>query len=148
MWMLTPEEDPTLGSLQLLLRHVAGGIILAFGVLLVVSLSEHRLPGADRYLDFFAMALIAGVAGACAGAGRRFLSVLRLLRGQAKPLDSAARSTLRQYRFAFGLGVALFFFFAVILFLLAVSIGTGHGEWVSWMPDLPRRRGLVDLLFR
>ena len=139
MWMLTSEEDdPTLGSLSLLLRYTIGGIILAFGVLLVVLAIEQRLLSSDRYLDLFVMTLLAGVAGACAGAGRRFLAALRLLRGQAEPLGAAARSLRNQYQFAYRLGVAVFFLSAPLLFLLAVGIGTGHGEWLSWMPDISR----------
>jgi hypothetical protein len=141
MWMLTSEEDdPTLESIFLFLRYIGGGIVLAFGVLLVVSLIEHRSVSADRYLDFFVMALMAGTAGASAGAGRRFYSNLRLLYGQANELEPAARSLRRQYRAVYWFGMAVFSLSAGIVFLLAVSIGTGHGEWVSWIPELHRSR--------
>ncbi len=148
MWMLTSEEDdPSRESLTRFLRHIGGSVALAFGVLLVVSMVEKRPLSGDWYLDCFVMALLAGVAGASAGAGRIFVSALRALSLSKESPDPAARSLRRQYRVVYGFGVLMFFFFAAILFLLAVSIGTGHHEWVSWMPDLPRRRGLVDLLF-
>jgi hypothetical protein len=149
MWMLTSEEDdPARESLSRFLRHIGGSVALAFGVLLVVSLVEKRPLSGDRYPDCFVMALLAGVAGASAGAGRRLFSALRALSVSKGSPDPAARSLRKQYLVVYGFGALMFFFFAAILFLLAVSIGTGHGEWVSWMPHLARRRGLIDLLLR
>jgi hypothetical protein len=91
--------------------------------------------------------LLSGVAGACAALGRFMVSPLLAPTVPSEDLAPEARSLRRQYRVVFWFGVLMFFFFAAILFLLAVSIGTGHREWVSWMPDLPRRRGLIDLIF-
>ena len=123
-------------------------IALAFLITIVTSLIDGRPFSQDRLLDLFAMTLLAGVAGACAALGRFMLSPLLAPTVPSEDLAPEARSLRRQYRVVFWLGVIMFFFFAAILFLLAVSIGTGHKEWVSWMPELPRRRGLIDLLFR
>ena len=122
-------------------------VALAFVITIVTSLVDGRPFSQDRLLDLFAMTLLAGVAGACAALGRFMLSPLLAPTVPSEDLAPEARSLRRQYRVVFWLGVLMFFFFAAILFLLAVSIGTGHREWVSWMPDLPRRRGLIDLIF-
>ena len=128
--------------------HILAFIALAFLITIVTSLIEGRPFSQDRLLDLFAMTILAFVAGACAALGRFMLSPLLAPTVTSEDLAPEARSLRRQYRVVFWLGVIMFFLFGAILFLLAVSIGTGHGEWVSWMPDLPRRRGLVDLLFR
>ena len=122
-------------------------VALAFVITIVTSLVDGRPFSQDRLLDLFAMTLLAGVAGACAALGRFMLSPLLAPTVPSEDLAPEARSLRRQYRVIFWFGVLMFFFFAAILFLLAVSIGTGHREWVSWMPDLPRRRGLIDLIF-
>lgn len=128
--------------------NILASIALAFLITIVTSLIDGRPFSQDRLLDLFAMTLLAGVAGACAALGRFMLSPLLAPTVPSEDLAPEARSLRRQYRVVFWLGVIMFFFFAAILFLLAVSIGTGHREWVSWMPELPRRRGLIDLLFR
>lgn len=128
--------------------NILASIALAFLITIVTSLIDGRPFSQDRLLDLFAMTLLAGVAGACAALGRFMLSPLLAPTVPSEDLAPEARSLRRQYRVVFWLGVIMFFFFAAILFLLAVSIGTGHKEWVSWMPELPRRRGLIDLLFR
>ena len=122
-------------------------VALAFVITIVTSLVDGRPFSQDRLLDLFAMTLLAGVAGACAALGRFMLSPLLAPTVPSEDLAPEARSLRRQYRVICWFGVLMFFFFAAILFLLAVSIGTGHREWVSWMPDLPRRRGLIDLIF-
>lgn len=128
--------------------NILASIALAFLITIVTSLIDGRPFSQDRLLDLFAMTLLAGVAGACAALGRFMLSPLLAPTVPSEDLAPEARSLRRQYRVVFWLGVIMFFFFAAILFLLAVSIGTGRKEWVSWMPELPRRRGLIDLLFR
>ena len=142
----TEEAVPT--RRPALVAHILAFIALAFLITIVTSLVDGRPFSQDRPLDLFAMTLLAGVAGACATLGRFMLSPLLAPTVPSEDLAPEARSLRRQYRVVFWLGVIMFFFFAAILFLLAVSIGTGHKEWVSWMPELPRRRGLIDLLFR
>ncbi len=122
-------------------------VALAFVVTIVASLVDGRPFGQDRLPDLLVMTLLSGVAGACAALGRFMLSPLLAPTVPSEDLAPEARSLRRQYRAVFWCGVLMFFFFAAILFLLAVSIGTGHREWVSWMPHLPRRRGLIDLIF-
>jgi hypothetical protein len=122
-------------------------VALAFVITIVTSLIDGRPFGQDRLPDLFVMTLLSGVAGACAALGRFMVSPLLAPTVPSEDLAPEARSLRRQYRVVFWFGVLMFFFFAAILFLLAVSIGTGHREWVSWMPDLPRRRGLIDLIF-
>ena len=129
--------------------HILVFVALAFLITIVTSLIDGRPFGQDCLPDLFVMTLLSAVAGACAALGR-FMFLLASLPSQTVPaadLAPEARSLRRQYRAVFWFGVLMFFFFAAILFLLAVSIGTGHREWVSWMPDLPRRRGLIDLIF-
>jgi hypothetical protein len=122
-------------------------VALAFLITIIASLVDGRPFGQDRLPDLFVMTLLSAVAGACAALGRFMLSPLLAPTVPSEELAPEARSLRRQYRVVFWFGVLMFFFFAAILFLLAVSIGTGHREWVSWMPHLPRRRGLIDLIF-
>ena len=142
----TEETEPT--DKPPFVSHASAFVVLAFLTMVVTSLVDGRPFGEDRYLDFFAMAFLAAVAGASAALGRFFLSGLLAPMEPAENLTPEARSLRRQYRAVFWFGVILTFFFAAMLLLLAVSIGTGHSEWVSWVPDLPRRRGLTDLILR
>lgn len=145
---MSPTEEAAPTSQAAFVSNILIFVALAFIVTIVTSLIDGRPFSQDRLLDLFAMTLLAGVAGACAALGRFMLSPLLAPAAPSEDLATEARSLRRQYRVVFWFGVLMFFFFAAILFLLAVSIGTGHREWVSWMPDLPRRRGLIDLLFR
>jgi|LauGreDrversion4_2_1035121.scaffolds.fasta_scaffold74895_2 hypothetical protein len=147
---MSPTEEAAPTRQPAFVSNILIFVALAFVVTIVASLIDGRPFGQDRLPDLFVMTLLAGVAGACAALGR-FMFLLASLPSQTVPsedLTPEVRSMRRQYRVVFWLGVLMFFFFAAILFLLAVSIGTGHREWVSWMPALPRRRGLIDLLFR
>ena len=145
---MSPTEEAAPTSQAAFVSNILIFVALAFVITIVASLVDGRPFSQDRLLDLFAMTLLAGVAGACAALGRFMLSPLLAPAAPSEDLATEARSLRRQYRVVFWFGVLMFFFFAAILFLLAVSIGTGHREWVSWMPDLPRRRGLIDLLFR
>lgn len=145
---MSPTEEAAPTSQPAFVSNILIFVALAFIVTIVTSLIDGRPFSQDRLLDLFAMTLLAGVAGACAALGRFMLSPLLAPAAPSEDLAPEARSLRRQYRVVFWFGVLMFFFFAAILFLLAVSIGTGHREWVSWMPDLPRRRGVIDLLFR
>ncbi len=142
----TEETEPT--EKPPFISHASGFVVVALLIMIVTSLIDGRPFSEDRYLDFFAMALLAAAAGASAALGRSFLSPLLAPMEPAENLTPDARSLRRQYRAVFWFSVVMFFFFAAIFLLLALSIGTGHAEWVSWMPDLPRRRGLIDLLLR
>ena len=144
---MSPTEEAAPTSQPAFVAHILVFVALAFLVMIVASLIDGRPFSQDRLLDLFAMTLLSGVAGACAALGRFMLSPLLAPTVPSEDLAPEARSLRRQYRVVFWLGVIMFFFFAAILFLLAVSIGTGHREWVSWMPSLPRRRGLIDLIF-
>ena len=144
---MSPTEEAAPTSQPAFVAHILVFVALAFLVMIVASLIDGRPFSQDRLLDLFAMTLLSGVAGACAALGRFMLSPLLAPTVPSGDLAPEARSLRRQYRAVFWFGVLMFFFFAAILFLLAVSIGTGHREWVSWMPSLPRRRGLIDLLF-
>ena len=145
---MRPAEEAAPSRQPAFVAHILAFVALAFLITIVTSLMDGRPFGQDRLLDLFPMTLLAGVAGACAALGRFMLSTLLAPAAPSEELAPEASSLRRQYRVVFWFGVLMFFFFAAILFLLAVSIGTGHGEWVSWMPHLPRRRGLIDLLFR
>lgn len=145
---MSPTEEAVPTSQPAFVSNILFFVALAFLITIGTSLIDGRPFSQDRLLDLFAMTLLAGVAGACAALGRFMLSPLLAPTVPSEDLAPEARSLRRQYRVVFWLGVLMFFFFAAILFLLAVSIGTGHKEWVSWMPELPRRRGLIDLLFR
>ena len=140
------EAAPT--SQPAFVSHILVFVALAFLITIIATLVDGRPFGQDRLPDLFVMTLLSAVAGACAALGRFMLSPLLAPTVPSEELAPDARSLRRQYRIVFWFGVLMFFFFAAILFLLAVSIGTGHREWVSWMPALPRRRGLIDLLFR
>ncbi len=144
---MSPIEEAAPTSQPAFVSNILILVALAFVVTVVTSLVDGRPFGQDRLPDLFVMTLLAGVAGACAALGRFMLSPLLAPTVPSGDLAPEARSLRRQYRAVFWFGVLMFFFFAAILFLLAVSIGTGHREWVSWMPSLPRRRGLIDLLF-
>ena len=145
---MRPAEEAAPTSQPAFVSPILVFVALAFVITIVTSLFDGRPFGQDRLPDLFVMTLLSGVAGACAALGRFMLSPLLAPTVPSEDLTPEARSLRRQYRVVFWFGVLMFFFFAAILFLLAVSIGTGHGEWVSWMPHLPRRRGLIDLLFR
>jgi hypothetical protein len=145
---MRPAEEAAPTRQPAFVSHILVFVALAFVITIVTSLIDARPFGPDRRLDLFAMSLLAGGAGACAALGRFMLSPLLAPTVPSEDLTPEARSLQRQYRAVFWFGVLMFFFFAAILFLLSVSIGTGHREWVSWMPDLPRRRGLIDLLLR
>lgn len=144
---MSPTEEAAPTRQPAFVSNILIFVALAFLITIVTSLIDERPFSQDRLLDLFAMTLLSGVAGACAALGRFMLSPLLAPTVPSEELAPEARSLRRQYRVVFWFGVLMFFFFAVILFLLAVSIGTGHREWVSWMPDLPRRRGLIDLIF-
>ena len=145
---MRPAEEAAPTRQPAFVSHILVFVALAFVITILTSLIDGRPYGPDRRLDLFAMSLLAGGAGACAALGRFMLSPLLAPTVPSEDLAPEARSLHRQYRAVFWFGVLMFFFFAAILFLLSVSIGTGHREWVSWMPDLPRRRGLIDLLLR
>jgi hypothetical protein len=144
---MRPAEEAAPTSQPAFVSPILVFVALAFVITIVTSLVDGRPFGQDRLPDLFVMTLLSGVAGACAALGRFMLSPLLAPTVPSEDLTPEARSLRRQYRVVFWFGVLMFFFFAAILFLLAVSIGTGHREWVSWMPDLPRRRGLIDLIF-
>jgi len=144
---MSPTEKAAPTSQPAFVSNILIFVALAFLVTIVTSLIDGRPFGQDRLPDLFVMTLLSGVAGACAALGRFILSPLLAPTVPSEDLAPEARSMRRQYQAVFWFGVLMFFFFAAILFLLAVSIGTGHREWVSWMPSLPRRRGLIDLLF-
>ena len=144
---MRPAEEAAPTSQPAFVSPILVFVALAFVITIVTSLFDGRPFGQDRLPDLFVMTLLSGVAGACAALGRFMLSPLLAPTVPSEDLTPEARSLRRQYRVVFWFGVLMFFFFAAILFLLAVSIGTGHREWVSWMPDLPRRRGLIDLIF-
>jgi hypothetical protein len=145
---MRPTEEDAQPKPPAFMVHIAGFIAGAFLIMVVMSLIDGRPFSPDRSIDFLAMALLAGGAGACAALGRFLLSPLLAPTVPAEDLSPEARSLRRQYRAVFWFGATLTFFFAGLLMLLALSIGTGHAEWVSWMPNLPRRRGLLDLLLR
>ena len=145
---MTPTEDTEQPNKPPFVSHALGFVAFAFVLMVVVSFVDGRPFSEDRHIDFFAMALLAAAAGACAALGRFFLSPLLAPMEPTENLTPEARSLRRQYRAVFWFGVVMFFFFAAIFLLLGLSIGTGHAEWVSWMPDLPRRRGLIDLILR
>ena len=144
---MSPTEEAAPTSQPAFVSNILIFVALAFVVTIVASLVDGRAFSQDRLPDLFVMTLLSGVAGACAALGRFILSPLLAPTVPSGDLAPEARSLRRQYRAVFWFGVLMFFFFAAILFLLAVSIGTGHREWVSWMPHLPRRRGLIDLIF-
>ena len=144
---MSPTEEAAPTSQPPFVSDILVFVALAFLITIIASLVDGRPFGQDRLPDLFVMTLLSAVAGACAALGRFMLSPLLAPTVPSEELAPEARSLRRQYRVVFWFGVLMFFFFAAILFLLAVSIGTGHREWVSWMPHLPRRRGLIDLIF-
>lgn len=145
---MNPTEETAPSNNPPFVSHALGFVVFAFLIMVVTSLVDGRPWAADRYLDLFVMALLAAIAGTSAALGRLLLSRLLAPTEPAENLTPEARSLRRQYRAAFWFGVTLTFFFAAMLLLIAMSIGTGHSEWLSWMPELPRRRGLIDLLLR
>lgn len=91
-------------------------------------------------MDLVATAVLAAAAGFCLAFARTTLSALRAPMPPDETLDPAARSLRRQYRAVYWFSVGMMLLGCALLLLFAVSIGTGHGEWVSWVPSRGRSR--------
>jgi xanthine/uracil/vitamin C permease (AzgA family) len=142
--MATPEEQPPIDWTPYI-RQTLAVVFFAELFIVIFSWAEGRPWTSARTPDLLRSAAIAGLAGFILSVARMLLSELLGPKQPDEELDPIARSERRKTKATAWLCVVCMILFCVLMLFFAVAKGTGHGEWVSWIP-IPSR-GRSRLLF-
>lgn len=92
------------------------------------------------------MAVTGSAGGLMVAAARRFYAGLKLLAQLAPTPDPALTSLRRQYRATYWFAVIILYDCGGCAVFAAVAFGSGHPQWLDWMPKT-NPYPLVDLIF-
>lgn len=126
--------------------HALGAVAICFLLSVTVILAEHRPTSAAETDTWLVMAVTGSAGGLMVAAARRFYAGLKLLAQVAPTPDPALTSLRRQYRATYWFAVIFLYGCGGCAVFAAVAFGSGHPQWLDWMPKT-NPYPLIDLLF-
>ena len=126
--------------------HALGAVALSFFLSVTVILAEHRPPSATEIGTWLVMAVTGSAGGLMVATARRFYAGLKLLAQAPPTTDPALTSLRRQYRATYWFAVILLSGCGGFALFASVAFGSGHPQWLDWMPET-NPHPLIDLLF-